>query len=93
MNSGFSFGTGIFGVFLTLCMYGGALAGETVCLTYGILAVIPAGPFDHQNLSLGISLIVLGGVGIAALGGAIAGLISGGIVCAPVCCLGCIDEV
>jgi hypothetical protein len=87
------FGTGIYGLFLTLFAYMGFLAGEALFLTYGILAVIPAGPFQHQNLALGVPLIVLAGIGIAGLAGMIAGLISGGILCSPMCCLGCYEEV
>lgn len=87
------FGTSIYGMFLIFFAYMGILAGEALFLTYGILAVIPAGPFEHQNLSLGVPLIVLAGVGIAGLAGMIAGLISGGILCSPMCCLGCTEEV
>jgi hypothetical protein len=89
----FTIGTGIYGFFLTFFVYLGALAGEALFLTYGILAVIPAGPFEHQNLGLGVPLIVLGVIGIAAIGGAIAGLITGGILCSPLICIGCVEEV
>jgi hypothetical protein len=56
----FTIGTGIYGFFLTFFVYLGALAGEALFLTYGIMAAIPTGPFQQQNLGLGVSLIVLG---------------------------------
>lgn len=84
-------GSGIYGFFITLFVYLGALAAEALFLTYGIMAVIPAGPFQQQNLGLGVPLIVLAGVGIAPLGGALAGLIAGCIVCSPLSCMGCGD--
>lgn len=83
-------GNGIYGFFVTFFVYLGCLAGEALFLIYGILAVIPAGPFEHQNLSLGVPLIVLAGVGIAGIAGAVAGLIGGGILCSP--CI-CVDEI
>lgn len=55
----------------------GALAGEALFLTYGIMALLPTGPFEERNETLGIVLIVLAGVGAAAFGGTIAGVIAG----------------
>ena len=58
----------------------------TTCLglIYGILALIPTSPFDHQNLSLGIILIVLSCLGIIGLVGAIVGAIIGFIISFPI---------
>jgi uncharacterized membrane protein len=74
------------------CVILGAIVGESLCLIYGIYAVIPAGPFEQQNLALGVPLIVLGSIGIGALAGAIAGCITGGIVCSPLLCRNCCND-
>ena len=77
-------------IFIIFFAWLGAIAAEVLFLVYGILAVIPAGPFVQQNLGLGIPLIVLAGVGIAGIAGAIAGAIGGSILCSPLlCCDGC----
>ena len=65
-----------FGGCMTFFAVVGALAGEALFLTYGILALIPGPPFTERNLTVGVTLVVLAGVGLAAIGGAIAGAIS-----------------
>ena len=52
-------------------------------LIYGIFALIPITPFDHQNLSLGIVLIILSCLGVLAFGGALIGLIIASIIGVP----------
>jgi hypothetical protein len=69
--------------FITFFVYLGAITAQTLFLVYGIMALIPTGPFDHQNISLGVTLIVLATVGIAAACGSIAGILIGTIIYLP----------
>jgi uncharacterized membrane protein YdjX (TVP38/TMEM64 family) len=64
-------------------VYLGAITSQVLFLVYGIMALIPTGPFDHQNISLGVTLIVLATVGIAAACGSIVGMIIGTIIYLP----------
>ena len=59
-------------IFATIFAFLGAIAGEALFLTYGVLAVIPGGPFETRNLGLGVSFIVISCVGLAGIGGALA---------------------
>lgn len=52
---------------MSIFAYLAALTASTVSLTYGILALIPSGPFITQNLTVGIMLIVLSVTGIMAM--------------------------
>ena len=74
-------GSGIAGGCATFFAWAGALAGFILFLIYGIFALVAQGPFQHQDLATGITLIVLACVGIAGLAGAIAGALVG-------CCIG-----
>jgi hypothetical protein len=54
-----------------------------------VFMLVPAGPFDSRNMTGGIVLVVLGGTGIAALGGGVVGGGLGMVFSAPVeCCCG-----
>lgn len=85
-------GTGVFGAIVTIFAWLGALVGEALCIIYGIFALLPAGPFEKQNLTLGVILLVLSGVGLSGIVGAIGGLIAGSIIVSPVLCCNC-EEV
>ncbi|KAL2629358.1 hypothetical protein R1flu_014044 [Riccia fluitans] len=47
----------------------GGVAGFVVFILFGVLALVPAGPFDGKAMTLGIVLLVLGGTGIASHAG------------------------
>ena len=67
----------------------GFFVGEIIGLTYGIFALIPTGPFEEKNSSLGIVLIVLTSFGITGLGGAVSSAIVGSIIASPIRCIQC----
>ncbi len=69
-----------------LFVYLGALTAEVLVLTYGVLAVIPAGPFEIRNLELGVPLLISGCIGLALLCGALVGGFVGGILGSPIMC-------
>ena len=75
---------GVYGTIITLCMYLGALSGFVVSLLFGIFALVPIDPFDEQNLSLGILLVVITGLGFTAVMGALVGVCLGCLVASPV---------
>lgn len=64
----------------------GSIIGTVLALVYGILMVIPASPFSHQELGWGITLIVCSVVGVTALLGGCIGACLTCATCAPVCC-------
>lgn len=80
----FVMGEGVYGTIVTLCMYLGALSGFVVSLLFGIFALVPIDPFDEKNLSLGISLVVITGVGLSAIIGGLVGVCLGCLVASPV---------
>ena len=60
-------------------------AAATVCfLVFGALMVVPATPFEERQLPAGITLLVLGGTGVGALGAALLGAGMGGAAGAAV---------
>jgi hypothetical protein len=83
--------SGLYGIVIMLFVYLGALTVEVLVLTYGVLAVIPAGPFEIRNLALGIPLLVSGCIGLALFCGALVGALVGGILGSPLMC--CTDNV
>ncbi|KAL2634238.1 hypothetical protein R1flu_005717 [Riccia fluitans] len=58
----------------------GGLAGFVLFIMFGVFALVPAGPFEERDKTLGIVLVVLGLSGISTL----AGYICVGIPCAGV---------
>ena len=54
-----------------------------ISLIYGILMVIPAGPFDSTHIATGITLIVLSIFGVISGVGLLIGCLIGGIICLP----------
>ncbi|BFI13499.1 hypothetical protein MPTK1_4g18025 [Marchantia polymorpha subsp. ruderalis] len=55
-------GWGIFGGFVAFVLF----------LLFGVFALVPAGPFEEREITLGIVLVVLGSTGAASIGGYIA---------------------
>ena len=75
---------GVYGTIVSLCMYLGALSGFVISLMFGIFALVPIDPFNEQNLALGITLVVITGLGLTAVIGALAGVCLGCLVASPV---------
>ena len=75
-----------YGFIVYIFMFIGAIVAPILCLIYGILALVPTGPFDHQNITLGVTFIVLSLVGIMSVGGCIGGAIIGAIIGSPIAC-------
>ncbi|KAG6556091.1 hypothetical protein Mapa_002032 [Marchantia paleacea] len=50
----------------------GGFAGLVLFLLFGVFALVPAGPFEERDKTLGIVLVVLGATGISTLGGYLA---------------------
>ena len=86
-----SIGTGICGGITTFFAWIGAIAGFVCFLTFGILALTTY-PLDHQNLIVGVVLVVLACVGIGSFSGCIGGTIVGGIIGTQIACL-CGDDM
>lgn len=63
--------------------YIGVFLGTVLGLVYGILALVPAGPFIVQNIPVGVTLIVLSVCGLMAIGGIIAGILAGLLISTP----------
>ncbi len=72
----------------TLCITAFAWVGASItgiiCLIYGILALVPSGPFEEKDVTFGVTFIVLSLTGVMELGGAIAGVIVGAILGLPI---------
>ena len=65
-----------------------ATAATVVLLVFGILALVPAGPFDSRNIVVGVVLVVLAGTGVAGFAGGILGFGVGAALGAPFeCCV------
>lgn len=71
-------------VLITVFAYIGAVIFGIGSLILGILALVPSAPFNEQNITLGIILIVLSVTGITELTGAIIGALIGIILCIPI---------
>lgn len=65
-----------------------ATAATVILLVFGILALVPGGPFDSRHLTAGIVMVVLAGTGVAGLAGAAIGFGFGAALGAPLeCCV------
>lgn len=60
------------------------LSATVLLLVYGILALVPSGPFHHRDVPAGVVMIVLSGTFIAAVVGALVGFLFGGLLGLPV---------
>lgn len=70
-----------------LCATFGALLFTAISITFGVLLLVPANPFEERNIGAGVALCVLGGMGVFGLVGGIFGGIVGWLLGCP-----CIEE-
>lgn len=61
------------------CGFIGGLASFVLFILFGVFALVPAGPFDDRNKTLGVILVVLGATGVASLGGYLACAVPGAV--------------
>ncbi len=71
-------------LFITIFAYMGAAMGGIIGLIFGILALVPSEPFNEQDVSLGVVLIVLSVTGVMELAGAIAAGLASAIFGLPI---------
>lgn len=64
----------------------GMVLATVISLIYGILALVPAGPFTVQNIPIGVTLTVLSSCGVMAAVGFMAGALLGYIIGTPIAC-------
>ena len=81
-----STGRRLTGVIMNIFSYLGAITASVVGLIYGIFALIPVAPFSTQNVSVGVTLIVLSVFGVMAIVGLWTGLLVGFIFGSPLLC-------
>jgi hypothetical protein len=69
------------GLCFVTCGSFGAMAGCVLFILFGVFAlVVPAGPFNDREKTLGIVLVVLGATGVSTLGGYLACAVPGATV-------------
>jgi len=59
----------------------GAVVAPILALIYGILVLVPAGPFDHRDVTMGVVLIVLSLFAVMSLIGYFVGFCLGYMIC------------
>jgi len=61
-----------------------AIVAPILGITFGILALVPAGPFDHKDVTLGVGLIVLSVITFISIAAYAIGYGIGYLLCALV---------